>query len=147
MTTIAFKDGILAADSCATVSGDQSGDIKAQCKKLYRKTTADGRQVIIATAGDSFPGIAFVDWYGSGKEPPERIADSDFTVLILVDGALYESDGWCLLEEVVSPYYAIGSGRKCAMAAMACGKTAIEAVEIAAMFDPYTAGPFVSMSL
>jgi hypothetical protein len=40
----------------------------------------------------------------------------------------------------VRPPCAIGSGMDFALAAMACGKTAAEAVEIAARFDPNTGG-------
>lgn len=147
MTTIAYKDGIIASDSCATDEGSETaGAVKIQCEKLFRKVV-DGRDVIIATAGETAPGMVFVKWYGSGKKQSKRLAEADFTVLVIDDGVLYESGPWCVLERVISPFYAIGSGRKCALAAMACGKTALEAVEIAAMFDPYTAGPFVSMAL
>lgn len=134
----------MAADSCATQTTEAGGAVKMLCEKLYRKTV-DGRSVIIGTAGESVPALVFVDWYGSGKKAPKRIKDSDFTVFVFDNGVLYESDAWCVLERVIAPYHAIGSGRKCALAAMACGKTALEAVEIAAMFDPYTAGPFIAM--
>jgi len=146
LTTIAYKDGVIAADSCATDEGSETaGAVKTQCEKLFRKIV-DGRNVIIATAGETAPGLTFVQWYGSGKKRPSRLADADFTVLVLDDGVLYESGPWCVLEKVMAPFYAIGSGRKCALAAMACGKTALEAVEVASLFDPYTAGPFVWMT-
>lgn len=144
MTTIAFRDGVMAADSCATQTTEGGGAVKLLCEKMYKKTVA-GRSVVLGTAGESQPGLVFVEWYGSEKRRPKRIRESDFTVLIWDGGVLYESDGWCVLERIIGPFHAIGSGRKCALAAMECGKTALEAVEIAAKFDPYTAGPFTSM--
>lgn len=149
MTTIAYRDGVLAADSCVTTSTEAGGSTRANGEKLYRKTLPGGREVILATAGESFPALVFVDWYGTGKEPPSSLIDNecDFTVLILEAEELYEADKWCRPERITAPFYAIGSGRKEALAAMACGKSAKKAVEIASLTDPYTRGPIVTMRL
>lgn len=148
MTTIAYRDGVIASDSCATHTTEAGGAVKLLCEKLYRKEVGpEKRPVIIGTAGESMPALIFVEWYGSGKKPPKRIKDTDFTCLILDGDQLFEADAWCVLEKIIAPFYAIGSGRKAALAAMECGKSAVEAVEIAAKFDPYTAGPFVTMRL
>ena len=42
---------------------------------------------------------------------------------------------------------AIGSGAPYAIAAMACGKNAMDAVKIAKKFDPYTGGRITSIKL
>lgn len=66
------------------------------------------------------------------------------------DGGSYllvsKSKVLCLEADKMIPYavgkvFAIGSGSRYAMAAMACGKTPAEAVKIAAKFDPFTGGP------
>lgn len=44
-------------------------------------------------------------------------------------------------------FWAIGSGAALAMAAMTCGKTPKEAIEIAAMYDPATALPIDVLTL
>lgn len=65
------------------------------------------------------------------------------------DGGSYllvgKSKVYCLEADKMIPYkvsktFAIGSGCKFAMAAMACGKTPAEAVRIASKLDVYTGG-------
>lgn len=152
MTTIAYRDGIIAADSRATYTSEAGGARIVACRKLYRKTIGKGRRqhdVIIGTAGESAPGLLFVEWFGSGKEPPTKLidGDADFEVLVVTKKGIYTADKYCTLEEIEEPYYAIGSGSKAAFAAMDCGKSAKEAVRIAAKRDPYTGGPIRAMSL
>lgn len=150
MTTIAYRDGILACDSRATVHTEDGGARFFNTEKLFRKVvTKTRREVIIATAGESAPSLVFVDWFGSGKQIPDQLLylDSDFTCLILQEDGLYEADKFCRPEKVIEPFYAIGSGTKAALAAMHCGKSALEAVQIAALIDPGTAAPFKSMQL
>lgn len=150
MTTIAYRKGIIAADSQVTYGSDASGSIKSTCQKLFRKTIKVGRKsrtVIIATAGDSSPGLVFVDWYGTGGTRPDLLKDTDFICLVLEPDGLYEVDALCRPEKVLVPFYSIGSGSKAAMAAMYCGKSAREAVDIAAKLDPYTGGRIVTMRL
>lgn len=152
MTTIAYRDGILAADSRLTYSTEGGGSRKHLCTKLYKKTITEGRktfEVIIATAGESSPALVFMDWYGTGKPPPEMLRElgGDFTCLILRPDGLYEADVYCRPDKINEPFYAIGSGAKEALAAMHCGKSAVQAVRVAACVDPYTGGRIVSMSL
>jgi hypothetical protein len=152
VTTIAVRDGIVAADSWATHWSEEGGSRRHVCSKLYRKRITEGRKsfdVIIATAGETSPGLLFVDWYGSGAEPPQMVRElgGDFTCLILTPHGLYEADQYCRPDAVLEAFYAVGSGAKAALAAMHCGKSAVDAVRIAARIDPYTGGRVVSMSL
>ena len=152
MTTIAFRDGVIAADSRLTYSTEGGGGRKHLCTKLYRKRVGEGRKahdVIIATAGESSPALLFVDWYGSGKPVPEMLRDlgGDFTCLILTPKGLFEADVYCRPDQILEPFYAVGSGAKEALAAMHCGKSARDAVAIAARIDPYTGGRITSMTL
>jgi hypothetical protein len=151
MTTIAYRDGILATDSQLTVDTG-SGARKHSCRKLFRKRITEGKKsydVIIATAGESSPGMVFVDWYGSGKPIPDLFLHigGDFTCLVLTPRGLLEFDVYCRGELVESEFYAIGSGAMAALAAMHCGKSAVEAVRVAARIDPYTGGRIVTESL
>lgn len=152
MTTIAYDGESLAADSQETSETEAGGATKHVCAKLFRKRVGEGRKaydVIIATAGETFPGMVFVDWYGSGKDIPRVLIDHDpdFTVLILTPHGLLEADKYCRPIERTEKFYAIGSGRKEALAAMACGKSAADAVRIAARFDNYTGGRVITMKL
>lgn len=158
MTTIAYRDGVVAADSQETWDSEGGGASKHKCVKLYRKQVRSEKEgvpphdVIIATAGASMPGMVFVDWYGSGKDIPDSLIhgtdnDGNFDVLIVTPDGVFIADRYCRPVKIEDKFIAIGSGRKAALAAMHCGKTAVEAVEIAAKIDPYTSGKIVSMSL
>lgn len=93
--------------------------------------------------------MVFVDWYGTGKPIPDIFLHlgGDFTCLVLTPQGLFEYDVYCRAEEVLDDFYAVGSGAKVALGAMACGKSAVEAVRIAARFDPYTGGRINSETL
>ena len=149
MTSIAYRDGILAADSQTTVESEAGGARRFRCEKLYRKTTKEGAEAIIATAGESAPALVFLDWYGTGKRPPPRLLEgnADFTCLVLRRDGLWEYDAWCRGDKVLEPFYAIGSGAKAALGAMHMGASAEEAVRVACLIDPYSAPPIVTMSL
>lgn len=152
VTTIAYKNGVLAADSCVSLQTEAGGSRKFRCEKLYRKTIGKGRSkknVIIGLGGESSPGLLFLDWYGSGKEPPTQLidGDADFTALILTLDGLFEADAYCRPDKILEPFYAIGSGAKAALGAMHAGASAKRAVEIACRIDPYTAPPIVTMRL
>lgn len=153
MTIIAYRDGVMAADSRVTVDSEAGGTRLFRCEKLFRKTIKIGRRkkvpVIIGTAGESAPGLIFVDWYGSDKPPPSQLieGEADFTCLILRPDGLYEADKWCRPERIPHKFYAIGSGAKAALGAMYKGASAIEAVEITCKIDPLCSLPLVSMRL
>lgn len=154
MTTIVcdVRAGVMASDSWVTHSSEAGGSRRGIGQKLFRKRITEGRKtfdVIIGTAGESSPALLFVDWYGTGQEPPQMLRElgGDFTCLILTPRGLFEADAYCRPESVLDPYWAIGSGAKAALAAMHCGKSAVEAVRVAARIDPYTGGRIVSMSL
>lgn len=150
MTTIAYKAGIIAADSRETYTTDAGGSTVNRCEKLFRKKVGK-RDVIIGTAGGSYASMIFVDWYGSGKPPPEVLLDldleEDFDVLILDHGKVFTCNHLCRPVEVIDPFCAVGSGRKAALAAMHCGRSAREAVRIACLIDPYSALPLTTMSV
>lgn len=148
MTTIAYREGVVAADSRETWEGEAAGTTVARCAKLFRKKVGR-RDVVLATAGATYSGMLFVDWYGSGKEPPSALLDldseEDFDVLILDRGKVSLTNHLCRPIEVLDSFTAIGSGRKAALAAMHCGRSAREAVRIACLIDPYSAPPIVTM--
>jgi hypothetical protein len=151
MTTIAYRDGILAADSRLTVDHG-GGSRKHTCRKLFRKRVGEGKKahdVVIATAGESSPGMVFVDWYGSGKPVPDLFLHlgGDFLCLVLTPSGLFEYDVYCRGDLIEEEFYAVGSGSVAALAAMHCGKSAIEAVRVAARIDAFTGGRIVHETL
>lgn len=150
MTTIAYKDGVIASDSRATYD-DWT---KSKCVKLYRaKSKIDPVKgdVIVATAGHSSASLLFLDWLEVGGEP--RLHDrgvnemNEFECLIVHKSGVWIGDRLCRLEVLEEEFWAAGSGRQAALAAMHCGKSAVEAVRIACRIDSFSGGRVVSMSL
>jgi len=148
MTSIAYRDGVFAADSRETWESEAGGTVIRTCQKLFRKRIGK-RDVVIATAGGTYAGMIFVDWYGSSKPVPEILADldteEDFAVLVHDRGKLFHANHLCRLVEVQDPFTAVGSGYKAALAAMHCGRSAREAVRIACLLDPYSSLPIATM--
>lgn len=154
MTTIAFRDGILAADSRETSGDEDSGQLAAPCEKLLR-----AGWFIVALQGETTPGMAWLHWFrervrsltADAKMPhtPADIIDrflendADFTAVVLntADKTVWVYDEWGLPIEITAPYYAVGSGAKVAYGAMHAGAGAFDAVMAACDHDPYTAAP------
>lgn len=142
MTTIAFRDGVMAADSRTTTENVISKVTKVFRKRVGKKT------VVIGVCGGVTASRKFVDWYGSGDPMPEDLipcGGQDFDALIWDGSTLW------LVEELGYPvaveedYFAIGSGASFALAAMDCGKSAREAVRVACKRDCYSGLPVVTM--
>lgn len=149
MTTIAYRDGILAADSRTSIQTEAGGSRFFKCEKLYR-VLRGGVLNIVGLAGESASGLVFLDWYQSGdKETPEKLitGEADFTALVLNRSGLFEFDKWCRGEKILGRFYAVGSGAKAALGALHMGANARTAVRIACKVDPYSAGPIVTMSI
>ena len=147
MTVIAYRGGLIAADSRETW-GDSTVN---RCEKLFRKRIGR-REHVIGTAGGSYSGMLFYDWYGSGKEPPETLTqhldlEEDFEVMVWDGRHLYTANHLCRLVRVIEPFAAVGSGRKAALAVMHMGGSARKAVEIACKIDPYCALPISIIKL
>ena len=147
MTTIAFKDGIIAADSQET-HGD--GRI-SECKKLYSVSGT-----IIGTAGDSYTGLIFIDSFERGarmEDAPDLShvkSDEDFECIVIEDkDNIYTINRFFQKYPVKMPdgFYALGWGSSYAMAAMEMGADAKKAVQIAVKYDAYTGGKIKTMKV
>ncbi len=134
MTTIAYDGKTLAGDS------QYSGDYKYYGRgKMFKLGP-----VLVGCAGNSEDVAAFHDWYlVAGDKKPEINA---LSVLIVEDGAAYKMEEKLVRFELKIPC-AIGSGAQFAMGAMLAGKTAKEAVEIAAQLDTGTGGEVITLTL
>jgi ATP-dependent HslUV protease subunit HslV len=150
MTTIAYRDGVLASDSRATYD-DWT---QSKCIKLYRaKSKVDPVKgdVLVGTAGHSSASLLFLDWLEVGGEP--RLHDrgvnemTEFECLIVHKSGIWVGDRLCRLEKLEEDFWAAGSGRQAALAAMHCGKSAIDAVRMACRIDSFSGGRVVHMTL
>ena len=162
MTTIAVRAGVIAADSRETWGEDDGCRVFNKCSKLIHVPEFN---LVIGQQGLSAPGDVATDWYITNErsrranpmrrtksrrhhvEPPEFVGDEEFVLLILREEGVFVMDCWLRPQQVHDDYFAIGSGTKVALGAMYMGATAVQAVEAACQFDPYTGGKVVSFSL
>ncbi len=145
MTTIAYdaRIGIVASDSQETSGGD-----KYNCKKLYRS-----RNHVIATAGGTYAGMAFVTWFAewtTDGEPDWNDCpdftnldwDEDFECLVIrPDKSCYSVNRLFVpVNQLGNRFITLGSGGSAARGALLAGASPREAVEIAKTIDTYTGG-------
>lgn len=139
MSVVAYKDGVLAADSRAYGGSWQASP--GQKAKIHQ--LADGTRVGITSSVIGMPDRVLAWLRGGGVPSDFGAGDMDCRVLMVKpNGDVYLGSG--------SPYltgpircasYAIGSGCDFAMGAMAAGATAEEAVRIACRLDPNCGEP------
>jgi len=133
MTVVAWDGKVLAADRRATL-----GTLIRTTTKIHRMENGD----LCAYAGDAAAGEELLAWFRSGADqarfPIDRRKDDPWASLLVI-----RKRPRAILKYETTPYpltfkdktFAIGSGRDFALAAMACGRSAIKAVELAAKFD------------
>lgn len=137
MTTIAFRAGIMAADSQCTGSDIRRGEVD----KLWRLD--DGG--VFAMAGASGLSAVIAEWLSKGAALGDRPKLPDgldvHGIYAATDGRVAILSNDLVLQWVDAPFHALGSGNEIAMGAMAMGATAEQAVACAARFDVFTGGP------
>lgn len=131
----------MASDSQVT------GDYVSVCRKVFQR-----RGALVGIAGELSAAMMFVDWYFNRNKtsPPRAEAgdeESKWYALVATRSRLEYWDHHLRGTEIHEPYAAIGSGAAYAVAAMDCGKSAAQAVRIAARRDPYTGGRIVTLRL
>lgn len=142
MTTIAYRDGVLAADSQTTYG--------KSAEQTFGKIACKGT-VLAGAVGCSALCQKFLDWFRSGMlgcAPSMSSGEDADATGIIIHGPehvlLLNKTGW---ERRRAAFYAIGSGGEVATGAMAMGADARQAVEIAALHDVYTGGPISVLSV
>lgn len=150
MTTLAYRDGVLASDSRATWDDGTMG----KCVKIYRlvsKVDPVKGPLLLGGAGSLYALLLFHDWLVDGGEPKlyHRGVDEedDFDALIVHKKGIFVANRLCRIDALNEDFWACGSGRHAALAAMMCGKSAVDAVRIAARIDPFTGGRVVHETL
>ena len=134
MTTIAWKDGKIAADRLCM----RGGNLRSEVSKLHASAAW-----IYGGAGNLDEVLEIARWIASGMKREDRPTLDDGGAFGLVvrrhDGKCFRVEGKRpVLCEVAETFTACGSGRDFAIAAMALGKNARDAVKLAARFDVYT---------
>jgi 20S proteasome alpha/beta subunit len=143
MTTIVYRDGVLAADTRSMAGG---WIMCGSCSKVSK--TADGR--LLGITGDLAEASALAEWLRTlpAKRAVARPALKENSAVIEISarGSIrtYEGAG-CF--KITAPYYAWGSGSPPAIAALYMGASAVEAVKIAARVDNNTGSKVHSVSI
>ena len=137
MTTIACRDGEMAADTQCT------GDYTLRMQKIMQ--LADGS--IVGMAGSVSEAYAAASWLANGSqgEPPKFKGAS--LLILKPDASLWMADNAFPAFPLLDKMAAIGSGAQAAMVAMQQGATAAAAVKVAAKIDPYTSEPIQLLAL
>ncbi len=138
MTTIVYRDGILAADSAINSAETAVGTIK--------KIVPVGDIGFFAFAGAQGRfNMEISDWLSKWPETgeaPECVKKGEVCGLFAMkSGLLLQIDGGGKPYEMEAPFFAEGSGKFIALGALAMGATAESAVDIAIRYDNSSGGP------
>jgi ATP-dependent protease HslVU (ClpYQ) peptidase subunit len=137
VTTIAFRWGVMAADS-RMMNGGWINRYSAD--KLFR--LPDGG--VAGVTGTFAEAVAFAKWLQDGESGDRPPLTESTVVRLRKDGTLtiYEQNSSF---DIATEFGAWGSGSPAANAAMYMGADAAKAVEIAALLDDSTGGKVVTM--
>lgn len=137
MTTIAYRDGVLACDSRIS-NGDWTTPGRAE--KIFR--LANGGMVGFAGAASKIEWLKA--WIEAGRPEdgrPTTLPDEVHAIVVGPDGRVEFLEGSrCGVWTFNAPFYAMGSGRVPALAAMMTGASAKRAIIVASALDPSTGG-------
>jgi 20S proteasome alpha/beta subunit len=136
LTTIAYRDGVLAADTLTTASGTRCGEMA----KIYR----EGR-LLVGFCGNASNFEAFRSWVRAGAEGRFKSENGNVFILPPEGPAVVWGDGDYPWREA-APFWALGSGESIALGAMAVGATAEQAVRAAIEFDTASGGNVTVLS-
>jgi hypothetical protein len=128
MTTIAYRDGVMAADS-----GSWMGDA---CHSWANKLAKGPDGTLYGVAGGAPEALGFLDWVNAGANPEtmpkaEVMPDggNSFLVMAVSSGGPVRVIAAKGVETYDAPYFAIGGGSATAFGALWAGASATDAIE------------------
>lgn len=133
MTTVVYRDGVLASDSRVT----EGSMISPGCVPKVRRLP-DGN--LIGWCGELSKASSLIDYLTDPDNAEPFTSKKGLTAFILTNkGKIlqYEGSDWF---EFKQPYIALGSGKDYAYGALAMGASAKEAVKAAIKFDTGSGG-------
>lgn len=144
MSTIVYRDGVMAADSRA-----YSGNSSPIGHKMKIRRLSDGSLVGVSTCK---PGLseAFMKWLEDGADVDHGLyGDIDLAALVVRPNGevYYYFDGLYPSGPLIAPWFAVGSGERYAMGALEMGADAVRAAEVAAVLDTMSAPPVTALEL
>lgn len=143
MTTIAYRNGIIAADTGITCGSTR--DCFAE-KIAKRKDGA-----VAGACGELWWISAFLKWFKDGGDQVQSPGVNGNTGFIATKRrvlTVFEAENNnTYTYEVTAPYYAIGSGRMVALGAMHAGAHPVDAVKAAIAHNDGTYGRVMSLKV
>lgn len=137
MTTIACKDGCMAADTQLT------GDYVYRAQKLVRLPNGG----IAGGAGEWPRAYSALSWLANGEQGDPPAFKKAEVLILQPDGSLWLAEEAFPAYPLLDKAAAIGSGAQAAMLAMLGGASAVEAVKAVAKFEPNTSEPVQMLSI
>ncbi len=138
MTTIAFRENVMAADSAVWLD-----DLFThRTRKIFR--LKDGS--VAGFCGALNDALALIRWLDGNKD--EKVNWSEATILVATPSGrmlMYDAEKPVVIRK--TKYIAIGTGSAVALGAMFCGGSAVDAVAAACEHDARTKGPVFSMKV
>jgi hypothetical protein len=140
MTVIAYRDGVMVADTQM-----QLGAIKSRCEKIAKK---NGH--LIGLSGNECPPLSvFMAAFGKKDEEARKLVGAfKFNALVVTPkGELQFWDSSMTFEPLLTDFYAIGSGSEVAIGAMEMGASSRRAVMAAIKWCSGCGGPVTTLRL
>ncbi|MER9652530.1 peptidase S14 [Mesorhizobium sp. M0152] len=143
MTTIVYRNGVMAADSRAYAGDKHPTGTKSKLRRL-----SDGSLLGVSA---SIPGLPdsfrrAVEKYGTDEDFQEAFDLK--ALLVKPDGTVwYFNTGCCFTGPLLGDFFSTGSGEAYAYGAMMMGADAVKAIEVAIECDAWTDGPVTRLTL
>lgn len=151
MTTIVYRNGVVAADTRAYSGSSTPIGEKIKIEVI---TYSDGSKSVV---GVSTPAPGFSEeirrWFANDKHPdfePQGLGDrrSFEAIEVTKDGEVFfYNDSFVPSGPLITDWIAIGSGKDYAVGALSMGASAEEAVQVAITNDAWTGGRVTAIDL
>lgn len=144
MTTIVYRDRLMASDSRAYSGGNHLFGSKRKIRLLK-----DGRLAGVSSSVVGLPDRVLT-WLDAGADPDDKpeFEDKHFEVLVAEpNGRVYYANASLnFTGPIEAPFFAIGSGKDVAIGALLMGASAEKAVEIACIGDVWSSPPITTLT-
>jgi ATP-dependent protease HslVU (ClpYQ) peptidase subunit len=141
MTVIAYRDGVMAADSLVT---SDNGRTREGTFMKIRKLQRFNDWHVVGAAGSLSDCIKFYRWF---EGSPEELEGVEAVSVNCRTGVMWGWDDGLEPLPIKAPFMAAGSGAPLALAAMYAGASAEEAVRAAMKVDNTLGGPVRIMGI
>jgi ATP-dependent protease HslVU (ClpYQ) peptidase subunit len=138
VTCVAYREGVIAADSMSVVEDIKMDNEVKVCKRKGH---------LFGLAGDAMPPMDMaISWYF--KKNRGKLYPYKFSLLVITpDLKVFDIDQNNGTVPITAPFYAVGSGAAYAIGAMEAGAGAEQAVQAAIKWCPTVGGKVVVRKL